>query len=61
MTTWEYSVAVYAVNKISFEDWLNEKGALGWELVSIYVSPNETLSRCVFKRPVTPSAPSHAI
>ena len=64
MKKWEYEIHLFyyfekwdslnscGIGKVnSYLDWLNERGAEGWELISSVAHPNQ--QACVFKRSKT--------
>lgn len=53
MGKWEYNDVTfdsYHVKRL-FEEWLNEYGQQGWELVSVYLSESG-IKKCIFKRKI---------
>lgn len=48
---WEYLVATFqqgVTKNIDLQDWLNEKGSMGWEAISFLYMPNNAV-QVVFK------------
>ena len=53
MERWEYNDVTfeYAHVKKPFEEWLNEYGRQGWELVDVHLF-GFTIKQCIFKRKI---------
>jgi hypothetical protein len=61
--TWEYMVREFSVENsgkiLLLEEFLNEVGKDGWELVSVATTPTENFTHLVyFKRATTVTAPT---
>jgi hypothetical protein len=57
---WEYLVREFSVQDVSriqlLEDYLNEAGHDGWELVSVATTPTESFTHLVYLKRGTPTA-----
>ena len=48
---WEYKIVELRPKAFSFEDWMNELGGEGWELVTAFLNEKPKIM-FLFKRPV---------